>query len=145
MKLFSTASITIALCSALLVTAPSVSAEPPHKRNHKHAVVHPHSFANKVVVARLEPNRINTTVAAVGLNLLPIRKVRFLHNDEFFYYSDGVYYKKKPHGYVLVKPRAGFRVAALPRDYRVVRDGSVKSYSFSNRRYRKMNGFFLVV
>ena len=120
MKLFSTASITMALCSVLLVTAPSVSAEPPHKRNHKHAAVRPHSVANKVVVARLEPNRINTTIAALGLNLLPIRKVRFLHNDEFFYYSDGVYYKKKPHGYVLVKPRAGFRMAALPRGYRVV-------------------------
>ena len=89
MTLFSTASITMALCSVLLVTAPSVSAEPPHKRNHKHAAVRPHSVANKVVVARLEPNRINTTVAALGLNLFPIRKVRFLHNDEFFYYSDG--------------------------------------------------------
>ena len=112
------------LCSALLVTAPSVSAEPPHKRNHKHAAVHPHSFANKVVVAWLEPNRINATVAAVGLKLLPIGKVRFLHNDETFYYSDGVYYKKKPHGYVVVKPRAGFPVAALPRGYRIVRDGA---------------------
>jgi hypothetical protein len=58
--------------------------------------------------------QINTTVAAVGLNRLPIGKVRFLHNDETFYYSDGVYYKKKPHGYLLVKPRAVFRVAALP-------------------------------
>lgn len=88
MKLFSTASITMALCSALLVTTPSVSAEPPHKRSHKHAV---------------------------GLNLLSIGNIRFLHNDEFFYYSDGVYYKKKPHGYVLFKPLAEFRVAALPQ------------------------------
>ena len=52
MKLFSTASITMALCSALLVTAPSVSAEPPHKRTRKHAVAHTYSVANKIVVAR---------------------------------------------------------------------------------------------
>ena len=145
MKLFSAASITTALCCALLVTVPSVSAEPSHKSNHRHAVVHTHSVANKVVVARPAPIRTITTVSAFSLNRLPIGKVRSLYNGETFYYSDGVYYKKKPHGYVLVKPRAGFRVAALPRDYRVVRDGSVKSYSFSNRRYRKMNGFFLVV
>ena len=104
-----------------------------------------HSVANKVVVARPAPIRTITTVSAFSLNRLLIGKVRSLYNGETFYYSDGVSYKKKPHGYVLVKPRAGFRVAALPRDYRVVRDGSVKSYSFSNRRYRKMNGFFLVV
>ena len=52
MKLFSAASIATALCSALLVTAPSVSAEPPHKRTRKHAVVHTHLVANKIVVAR---------------------------------------------------------------------------------------------
>ena len=89
--------------------------------------------------------QINTIVAAVGLNRLPIGKVRFLHNEKFFYYSDGVCYKKKPHGYVLVKPRAGFRMAALPRGCRVVRDRSVKLYSFNNVRYRKINGFFVVV
>ena len=52
MKLFYTASITAALRSAFLVTAPSVSAESPHKRTRKHAVVHTHSVANKIVVAR---------------------------------------------------------------------------------------------
>ena len=145
MELFSTASITMALCSALLVTAPSVSAEPLHKRNHKYAVVHTHSFANKVVVARPAPIRMMTTVAAFNLKRLPIGYVHFLHNDETFYYSDGVYYKKKPHGYVVVKPRAGFPVAALPRGYRIVRDGRATFYSFNNVRYRKVNGFFVVV
>lgn len=36
-------------------------------------------------------------------------------------------------------------MASLPRGYRVVREGSVKFYSFNNGRYRKMNGFFVVV
>ena len=145
MKLFSAASMTGTLCCALLVTVPSVSAEPPHKSNHRHAVVHTHSVVNKVVVSRLAPIRMITTVAAFSLNRLPIGKVRFLHNDETFYYSDGVYYKKKPHGYVVVKPRAGFPVAAPPRGYRVVRDGGATFYSFNNVRYRKVNGFFVVV
>jgi hypothetical protein len=86
--------------------------------------VHTHSVANKVVVARPAPIRTITTVSAFSLNRLPIGKVRSLYNGEIFYYSDGVYYKKKPHGYVLVKPRAGIRVASLPRGYRVARDGS---------------------
>ena len=107
--------------------------------------MHTHSVANKVMVVRLAPIRTITTVCAFSLNRLPIGKVRFLHNDETFYYSDGVSYKKKPHGYVLVKPRVGFRVAALPRGYRVVRDGSATFYSFNNVRYRKVNGFFVVV
>jgi len=141
MKLFSAASMTGTLFCALLVTAPSVSAEPPHKSNHRHAVVH----ANKVVVARAAPIRMITTVSAFSLNRLPIGKVRFLHNDETFYYSDGVYYKKSPHGYVVIKPRAGFRVAVLPKGYRVIRDGSAIFYSFNNVRYRKMKEFFVVV
>ena len=85
MKLFSTASITdgLALCSF------GNSAEFPYKSNHKHAIVFTHSVANKVVVARPAPIRTITTVSAFSLNRLPIGKVRFLHNDEFFYYSDG--------------------------------------------------------
>ncbi|MDA0280208.1 MAG: hypothetical protein O3C29_07215 [Proteobacteria bacterium] len=145
MKLFSASSMTAALCCGLLLTTSSASAEPSHKSNHKHVVVPTHSVANKVVVAKPAPIRTITTVAAVGLNRLPIGHVRFLHDDETFYYSDGVYYKKKPHGYVLVKPRAGFRVAALPRGYRVVRDGGATFYRFNNVRYRKVNGFFVVV
>ena len=80
------------------------SAEFPYKSNHKHAIVFTHSVANKVVVARPAPIRTITTVSAFSLNRLPIGKVRSLYNGETFYYSDGVYYKKKPHGYVLVKP-----------------------------------------
>ena len=90
MKLFSAASMTGTLFCALLVTAPSVSAEPPHKSNHRYAAVH----ANKVVVARAALIRMITTVSAFSLSRLPTGYLRFLHNDETFYYSDGVYYKK---------------------------------------------------
>tara|TARA_B110000305_G_scaffold133847_1_gene149403 strand:- start:8320 stop:8550 length:231 start_codon:yes stop_codon:yes gene_type:complete len=71
--------------------------------------------------------------------------VRFLHDDETFYYREGVYYKKKPHGFVIAKPRVGLRVATLSRGYRIVRDGKSTFYNFNNVRYRKIDGFFIVV
>ncbi|PCI78565.1 MAG: hypothetical protein COB20_06500 [SAR86 cluster bacterium] len=145
MKLLSVASMAAALGCALLLTTPSVNAEPLHKSNHRHAVVHTHRVVNKVVVARPAPILSVTTMSAYNLNRLPAGYVRFLHNDDTFYYSEGVYYKKKPHGFVLVKPRAGFRVASLPSGYRIVRSGGATFYSFNNVRYRKINGFFVVV
>ena len=145
MKLFSTTSVTAALACAMLVSAPSVSAEPLHKSNPRHTVVHTHRVTNKVVITRPAPIRRLTTVSAIGLNSLPAGYLRFLHDDETFYFSEGVYYKKKPHGFVVVKPRAGFRVATLPSGYRVVRDGGATFYSFNNVRYRKLGGFFIVV
>ena len=71
--------------------------------------------------------------------------MRFLYGEETFYYSEGVHYKKKPHGYVLVKLRTGFRVVILPRGYRVTRDGHATFYNFNNVRYRKINDFFVFV
>lgn len=145
MKLFPTASITTALACAMLVAAPSASAEPLHKSYHRHAVVHNHRVASRVVVTRPAPIRTVSTVSAVGLSSLPVGYVRFLHGDETFYYREGIYYEKKPHGFVIVKPRAGFRVASLPRGYRIVREGGSMFYSYNNVRYRKLGGFFVVV
>lgn len=146
MKLFSTASVIgCTLSCAMLLAATSVSAEPLRRGNHRYTVVHTHRVVNKVVVVRPFPIRAVTTVSAFSLNRLPAGYVRFLHEDETFYYNEGVYYKKKPHGFVLVKPRAGFRVAVLPSGYRVIRDGGATVYGFNNVRYRKRNGFFVVV
>lgn len=145
MKLFSVTSATAALACALLISTPSVSAEPLHKSNHRHVVVHTHRVANKIVVARTAPIRTITTVSAVGMKSLPAGYVRFLHDDETFYYNEGVYYSKKPYGFVVVKPRTGFRVAALPSGYRIIRDGGATFYSFNKIRYQKLDGFFVVV
>lgn len=49
---------------------------------------------------------------------------------------------------VVVRPaplRTGFRVATLPRGYRLIREGGATFYSYNNVRYRKSNGFFIVV
>lgn len=145
MKLFSSKRmIGCALGCTLLFTAASAAADPLHRNHHRHGF-HTHRVVNKVVVTRPAPVRAVTTVAAVSLSTLPAGYVRFLHGDEAFYYSEGVYYQKKPHGYVIVKPRAGFRVATLPRGYTVVRERGVTFYSFNNVRYRKTGGFFVVV
>lgn len=145
MKFFSTASVIgCTLGCAMLIAAPSVSAEPLHKSNHRHAVLHTHRPVTKVVV-RPTPIRTVTTVSAFSLNRLPVGYVRFLHDDETFYYSEGVYYQKRSHGFVIAKPRAGFRVATLPRGYRIIRDGNATFYNYNNVRYRKVDGFFIVV
>lgn len=146
MKLFSIASvIACALSFVMLIATTSVSAEPLHKSNHRHAVVHTHRVVNRAAVVRTTPIRTVTTVSAFSLNSLPVGYVRFLHDDETFYYSEGVYYKKKSHGFVITKPRAGFRVATLPKGYRIIRDGNATFYNFNNVRYRKIDGFFIVV
>lgn len=145
MKFFSTASVIgWTLGWAMLIVAPSVSAEPLHKGNSRHAVLHMHRAVNKAVV-RPAPIRAVTTVSAFSLNRLPAGYVRFLHDDETFYYSEGVYYKKRSQGFVIAKPRVGFRVAALPRGHRIIRDGKATFYNFNNVRYRKVDGFFIVV
>lgn len=146
MKIFSAARISgCTLAFMMLLAAPSLSAEPLHKSVHKHAVVHTHRVVNRVAVARPAPIRTVTTISALGLSRLPAGYVRFIHDDETFYFSEGVYYKKQPQGYVIVKPRAGFRVAALPRGYKVVRDRGATFYSSNNVRYRKVGEFFIVV
>ena len=146
MKFFSTASVIgCSLSCAMLLATSSVSAEPLHKSNHRHAVVHTHRVVNRAAVVRAIPIRKVTTVSAFSLNRLPVGYVRFLHGDETFYYSEGVYYQKRSHGFVLAKPRVGFRVATLPRGYRIIRDGNARFYDFNNVRYRKVDGFFIVV
>ncbi|MBT5719526.1 DUF6515 family protein [Gammaproteobacteria bacterium] len=146
MKLFSTTSVIgYTLGCAMLLSATSASADPLHRGIHRHGVVHSHQTVNTVVVTPAAPIRTVTRVSASRLNRLPATHVRFVHNDETFFYSEGVYYQKKGRGYIIVKPRAGFRVATLPRGYRVIREGNVKFYSFNNVRYRKRNGFFVVV
>ncbi len=146
MKLFSTTSVIgYTLGCAMLLSATSASANPLHRGAHRQGVVHSHQTVNTVVVTRPAPIRTVTRVSALRLNSLPAAHVRFVHNDERFYYSEGVYYQRKAHGYIIVKPRAGFRVATLPRGYRVIREGNATFYSFNNVRYRKLNGFFVVV
>ncbi len=130
------------LASTLLFSATTAAADPLHRSHYRHGGLHTHRVVNKVVIERPAPVR---TVSALSLNRLPIGHVRFLHDDETFYYSEGVYYQERSHGFVIVKPRAGFRVATLPRGYRVVRERGVTFYSFNNVRYRKTGGFFVVV
>jgi len=116
MKTFSAASLTgCALACGMLLAAPSLSAEPIHKSNHRHVVVHSPRVVNRVVVVRPAPIRTVTKVSAFSLNRLPAGYVRFIHDGETFYFSEGVYYKKQSHGFVIVKPRSGFRLAVLLR------------------------------
>ena len=98
----------------------SLAKETSHKNNHRHAVVHTHRVVSKVAIARPAPIRTVTKVSAFSLNRLSAGYVRFLHDDETFYYREGVYYKKKPHGFVIAKPRVGLCVATLSRGYRIV-------------------------
>jgi hypothetical protein len=129
----------------MLIMAPSVSAEPLHESSSRHAVVHTHRVVNRVVVARQMLIRTVTTISAFSLNNLPAGYARLIRGDETFYFSRGVYYKRKPHGFVIVKPRVGFSVAVLPSGYKTIRDSGATFYSFNNVRYRKHNGFFVVV
>ncbi len=146
MKFLTTANtIGCALACTLLFSAASASADPLHRSHYRHVGTHTHRVVNKVVIARPAPVRTVTTVSAFSLNSLPAGYVRFLHDDETFYYSEGVYYQKQPHGFIVVKPRAGFRVATLPVGYRVVRERGATFYSFNNVRYRKSGSFFVVV
>lgn len=143
MKIFSVTSVTtVLLGSILLTTAPIAVAEPLHRNHHRHAVVHTHRANDPVVVVRSQPAR---SITALSLNRLPTGYVRFIHEDETFYFSDGVYYQKRPHGFVVVKPRAGFRIASLPRGYTVFREGNATYYRYNNVSYRKHDGFFIVV
>lgn len=145
MKILSAASVTAALSCAMLLAAGQLSAEPLLRNNHSRVLVHTHRINNRVIVTRPAPIRTVTTVAALGLNSLPAGYVRFVHNDETFYFSDGVYYQKRPKGFVVVKPRAGFRLTRLPSGYTTIREGNVTFYRYNNVRYRKRDGFFIVV
>lgn len=143
MRVFSTASvISFAICGVLLGFATSVSAEPLHKGRHHHAIVHSHRDVTRVKVVRPTPVRTISTVSTVSL---PLGFVSFLHEGETFYYSDGVYYQRQPKGFVIVKPRIGFRVATLPRGYTVVREGGATFYRANNVRYKRVGGFYIVV
>jgi len=143
MRVFSTASmISFAICSVLLGFATSVSAEPLHKSKHRHAIVHSHRAVTRVKVVRSTPVRTISTVSTVSL---PLGSVSFLHEGENFYYSDGVYYQRQPKGIVIVKPRSGFRVATLPRGYTLVREGGATFYRVNNVRYKRVDGYFVVI
>lgn len=146
MKMFSAARLTgCALACFMLLSTTAANADPLHKSKHRHVVAHKHRVVPKVVVARPTPIRTITTVSAFSLNSLPVGYVRFLHEGDTYYYSNGVYYERRPHGYVIVKPKIGFRVAALPSGYRIIREGNATFYSFNNVRYRKLDGVFVVV
>ena len=133
--------IACALGCTLLFSATTAAAEPLHRHYHKHGV-HTHRVVNKVVVTRPAPVR---TVAALSLASLPVGYARIVHDGDTYYFSEGRYYQKRSHGFVVVTPRAGFRVTTLPRGYTVVRERGVTFYSFNNVRYRKVDGLFVVV
>ncbi len=142
MKLVSLAS---AVGFTFLFAVSSVQADPHFRNGDRHNLLHNHRLGSRTVVVRPTPVRAVTSVAAFSLSSLPVGHLRFVHDDETYYYYEGVYYQKMSHGYVIVKPRSGFRVAALPSGYRVIREGSNTFYSFNNVRYRKLDGFFIVV
>lgn len=145
MKPFSARSVSAYLACALILGTTAAIAEPLRRNDHRHALVHSHGVINKVVVTRPASIRTVAPVSALSLNRLSPGHLRFLHDGEVFYYSEGVYYRQNPQGLVIVKPQTGFRVAALPRGYKIVRNGSTVLYSYNNVRYKKIDGFFVVV
>jgi len=146
MKYFSTTNLTgFVLGASMLLSAPTLTAEPSHKSDERAEYAHVQRVVKKVVAARPASVRTVTTVSAFSLNRLPADHVSFVHDDERIYSSAGVYYKKALHGFVIVKPRRGFRVAMLPRGHKIIRDAGATFYSFNDVRYRKAGSVFIVV
>jgi hypothetical protein len=131
-----------AIWCTLLFAVSAAQAGPLHKHVHKYSFAHNHRVVSRPVTARAVPVRV---VAAIGLASLPAGYVRFIHDNEAFYYYEGVYYQKQTRGYVVVQPRTGFRVASLPNGYKVTRHRGKIYYSFNNVRYRKQGSLFVVV
>jgi len=133
------------LSAAMLLTSSTLGAEASHKCDGCREHVHMERAVKNVVFVRPASVRTVTTAYRFSLNRLPAGHVSFFHDDEKIFFSEGLYYKKALHGFVLVKPRTGFRVAALPRGHKIIRDAGVTFYSFNNVRYRKAGGLFIVV
>lgn len=115
------------------------------------AQARPFHHTHQRVVERhvvVKPAPVRTAVsrlASAVLNVLPPNHVRVQHHGETYYYHDGIYYLRQPHGYVVVRPVAGLRVASLPSGYVTVRRGRNPLYRFNDVYYRRDNGFFIVV
>ncbi len=94
--------------------------------------------ARKVVIKK--PPRRGTVVVTVPSSHRVVRvgKTRY-------YFHDGVYYRKKPRGYVVVAPPRGAVVVGIPQGCKRVRVGGVVYYSWSGAWYKKAPGGYIVV
>jgi len=100
----------------------------------------------QVVVHRPAPVRtaISRTIGAL-VHSIPASRVRVVHAGKTYFIHDGVYYSKRPNGYVVVNPVAGIRLASLPRGYTTVVVNGETLYRYRSTNYRRVNGVYIVV
>ncbi|MGB5446752.1 MAG: DUF6515 family protein [Psychromonas sp.] len=81
--------------------------------------------------------RVPIGVAALGAGIvigsvLTTLPPRHQHVREGIYYSDGVYYRDAPRGYIVIRPPRGVRVDTIPSRHKVIH--------YQNRDYFKSKG-----
>lgn len=59
---------------------------------------------------------------------LPDNHARITVSGHPYYFCNGVFYKKAPQGYIVIKTPVGARVKTLPRGYKIVRVDGKKYY-----------------
>ena len=68
----------------------------------RHVHVKPVVHTERVVVKTVPSYRVINVLATPRITL-PLTATRVLHKGEYYYYHDGVYFKKEPRGYVVVR------------------------------------------
>ena len=131
-------------CSVLFAVS-SAQARPVHHISHRHVLAGNNDVHKKVIVRPAPVRSKYYHLTTVRLRTLPAGFVRLVHNDDTYYYANGLYYVEEPLGYVQRSPVVGLRVASLPPAHTRIRIGTETLYRYNNTHYRKINGFFIVV
>jgi hypothetical protein len=76
-----------------------------------------------------------TRSRSVVITHLPQSHITVKHTGSSFIYSRGVYYRRHPHGYVVVRPPFGLRIRALPFGYTTFSVGAVPYYYYYGTYY----------
>lgn len=72
---------------------------------------------------------------AVVIHQLPHTHVTVNHSGVRFFYSNGVFYRRHPRGYIVVRPIIGLRVRSLPYGFTTVYFGAVPYYYYYGTYY----------
>ena len=78
-----------------------------------------HFHHSQVVVVKKKIIEPEPVIRAANIHTdvrpaLPVRYIRISHRGTTCYYHDGIYYRKMPNSFAVMRPLAGFRVAGLP-------------------------------
>jgi hypothetical protein len=71
----------------------------------------------------------------IMIHQLPHTHVTVNHSGVRFFYSNGVFYRRHPRGYVVVRPMIGLRVRSLPFGFTTLYFGAVPYYYYYGSYY----------